>query len=233
MKQNHTTSKRKLGDKNLCNLTLGKDICHNSKKIIKIPNWTASRFYKLFWKISDIYNSREKIIMIPHYPAAEMINCTDDFWTERQHDFIRYNQFLFLTLPPRQRHFSFPPETGKVCGEADILEWRRTRTEALGERAPQTDLSWPRVLDDTILVPWPGFILRSWQRKDNFSQLKKFQTLLTVPRGSWSIYCTHVCMCVELWASWRVLAPWGHFHPHVIFSVTLDLHRPLHTRTLW
>ena len=42
----------------------------------------------------------------------------------------------FPDFAPRQRHFLFPPETGKVCGEADILEWGRTKTEALGERAP-------------------------------------------------------------------------------------------------
>lgn len=29
--------------------------------------------------------------------------------------------------------------------------------------------------------------------KDNFSWLKKFQTLLTTPRGLSSIYCVHVC----------------------------------------
>lgn len=29
--------------------------------------------------------------------------------------------------------------------------------------------------------------------KDNFSRLKKFQTLLTTPRGLSSIYCVHVC----------------------------------------
>ena len=111
---------------------------------------------------------------------ANGINEQESFKSDGKQD-MTFNQFLFLTLPPRQRHFSFPPETGKVCGEADILEWRRTRTEALGERAPPDR---PGVLDDTIHVPWPGFILRSWQGKDNFSQLKKFQTSLTTPRGS-------------------------------------------------
>lgn len=66
---------------------------------------------------------------------ANGINEQESFKSDGKQD-MTFNQFLFLTLPPRQRHFSFPPETGKVCGEADILEWRRTRTEALGERAP-------------------------------------------------------------------------------------------------
>lgn len=101
----------------------------------------------------------EAILNFQNNGLANGINEQVSFESDHKQD-ITFNQFPSLTLHLRQRHVSFSPESGKLCGDAYILEWNRTRTEASGGRAPPMDLSWPSLLDNTNHIPPPVFVLR-------------------------------------------------------------------------